>query len=315
MENRYFVYSDYLKQKYGEKVYKLPLNLPLTCPNRDGSAGYGGCSFCSDLGAGFESHENTMSIEEQLKKNKDYIGKRYKAKKFIAYFQNYTNTYMDFEMFKRSILEAIIEDVVEISISTRPDCVNDKHLEFLCGVRDEHKIEISFELGLQTVNYHTLKRVNRGHGLAEFIDSVIRIKKYGFEVCAHIILNLPGDNMDDAVENAKIASALSLDGVKLHSLYIARNTKMAEEYEAGEFDIISMEEYVNRVVEFIRHLKPQIPVHRIAGRAPKEETLFCNWDTSWWKIKDMIEEALEELDAHQGDKCDYLNGGAARRYV
>ena len=171
----YRTYSDYLKTKYGEKVYKLPVNLPISCPNR--MNGNQGCSFCADVGTGFEAMSSGMSVTEQLNKTKEKISRRYKAKKFIAYFQNYTNTFMSLERFRAYITEAAkVEDIVEISISTRPDCIKKEYLDFLKQIRREYQIEIHFELGLQTVNYHTLKNINRGHGLAEFIQAVMQVQ-------------------------------------------------------------------------------------------------------------------------------------------
>ena len=314
-ENDYYrVYSKYLKDKYGTKVYKLPVNIPTTCPNRDGCVGTGGCIFCGEEGAGFESLSNKMSVQEQLEKNKEYIKGRYKAKKFIAYFQNFTNTYMELNKFKQIIKQSIIDDVVEISISTRPDCISDDYLDFLDEIKNNYNIEITIELGLQTVNYHTLKKVNRGHTLAEFIDSVIKIKQYNFQICTHLILNLPWDNMNDVIENAKVLSALKIDYVKLHSLYIVDGTYLGELYKNEEINLISKEEYVDRVVEFLAYLKDDIVIQRLIGRAPKENTLFVNWDTSWWKIKDDILDKMDKENLYQGKKCDYLNGKALKNF-
>ena len=157
----YRKYSDYLKEKYGEKVYKLPINLPITCPNRIHGTG---CSFCSEVGTGFEALQNTLTVTEQIEQTKTLITKKYKAKKFIAYFQNYTNTYMPLEQFRSYIREAVqIPDIVEISISTRPDCIRNSYLQVLKEIQDEFKISIHIELGLQTVNYHTLDFIDRGH--------------------------------------------------------------------------------------------------------------------------------------------------------
>ncbi len=314
MKERYKVYSAYLKEKYGEKVYKLPINLPITCPNRDGGVGFGGCTFCADVGAGFESLENTLSVKDQIKQNMEYIKKKYKAKKFIAYFQNYTNTYMPLDVFEEYIKEAVMEDIVEIDISTRPDAINEDYLKILKKV-EEKGVNISIELGLQTVNYHTLKNINRGHTLAELIDAVLRIKKYGFETTVHLILNLPGDSMEDVIENAKIISALSVEGVKLHSLYIVKETAMAKDYEEEKINMISLEEYVQRVAIFLQYLSKDIVIHRLIGRAPEENTLFCNWNTSWWKIKDAIEDYMKENNIFQGDLCDYLNGKSVKKWV
>lgn len=304
----YKTYSGYLKDKFGEKVYKLPVSLPLTCPNRDGTLGSGGCIFCGEEGGSFENLSSSINIKEQLEKNKDYIGKRYKADKFIAYFQNFTNTYMAFEDFKSSIKEAIIEDIVGISISTRPDCINDQYLEFLKEIKETHNLEITIELGLQTVNYKSLEKINRGHGLAEYIDAVLRIKKYGLRNCTHLILNLPWDEEIDAIENAKVVSALGVDEIKLHALYIVDGTKLGELYKSGEISLISSEEYKERVITFLEYLDPNIVVQRIIGRAPEENLLFVNWNQSWWKIRDEIVETMESKGSTQGIKFDYLNG-------
>ncbi|EOD01597.1 TIGR01212 family radical SAM protein [Caldisalinibacter kiritimatiensis] len=314
-ENKFYrVYSTYLKEKYGEKVYKLPINLPVTCPNRDGCVGYGGCIFCGEEGAGFENIENTVPVKEQILKNMEYIKKRYKAKKFIAYFQNFTNTYMELEEFKKVIKQAIMGDIVEISISTRPDCISDEYLEFLDTVKKDHDIDITIELGLQTVNYHTLKKINRGHTLSEFIDSVLRIKKYGFEICVHLILNLPWDNRIDVIENAKLLSALKVNHVKLHSLYIVENTVLGKMYKENKVKLNSKKDYIESVITFLEYLHPDIVVQRLLGRAPKENTLFVNWNTSWWKIKDEILAEMEQRETYQGKKCNYLNGKALKKF-
>jgi len=308
----YRTYSEYLREKYGEKVYKIPVNIPVTCPNRDGRLGHGGCTFCADVGAGFENLANTIPIAEQIEENIKHIRKKYKAEKYIAYFQNFSNTYLELETFKRVIREAIREDVVEICISTRPDCIKEEYMEFLHNISIDKAVQISVELGLQTVNYHSLVQINRGHTLAEFIDAVLRIKKYGFEICAHLILNLPNDNMVDVIENAKVLSALGVQQVKLHALYIMKNTVMGKQYEASEFDIISVEEYKERVIAFLEYLSPDIVVQRLIGRAPEENSLFVNWNMSWWRIRDEIHQKMLDEGNYQGKKANYLNGKALK---
>ncbi|GFN34257.1 tRNA modification radical SAM protein MnmL/YtqA [Tepidimicrobium xylanilyticum] len=308
----YNVYSKYLMKRFGEKVYKLPISLPLTCPNRDGCVGKRGCIFCGEEGGSFENLPNILSVREQVEKNKEYISKKYKARKFISYFQSFTNTYLPFEKFKKYIEESMIEGVVGISISTRPDCINDKYLEYLALIKEEWDMEITLELGLQTVNYHTLKRINRGHSLAEFIDAVIRCKRYGIRTCVHLILNLPWDNMEDVIENAKILSALAVDEVKLHALYIVKNTELGKIYEEGKIELISKEEYKERVITFLEYLDEDIIIQRIIGRAPEEDTIFVNWNESWWKIRDEIVEEMKKRNTKQGTKCNYLNGKALR---
>lgn len=306
----YYRYSDYLKDQYNEKVYKLPINLDLTCPNRDGVAGHVGCIFCSELGTGFESLSNQLSVKEQLAKNRAYITKKYKAKKFIAYFQNFTNTYMPLDAFHRVIHEAAQEDIVEIAVSTRPDCVRNEYLDVLADVSKKYGVNITVELGLQTVNYHTLDKINRGHSLAEFIDAVNQIKQYHFHICTHMILNLPWDNRRDVIEGAKILGVLEVDQIKLHSLYIARQTPLAKLYEAGKIELMSKDEYIERVIDFLAYTEPNVAIGRLVSRAPKEETLFCNWQTSWWKIRDAIEEQMMLQGRYQGDRCSYRNGAA-----
>ena len=293
----YNTYSDFLKRKFGKKVYKLPIKLNLTCPNRDGTCGYGGCIFCGEEGASFENTDG--SIKEQLSQAKEIMKRKYKAEKFISYFQNFTNTYMDIESFKKIINESLVEDVVGVSISTRPDCLYKEHLEFLEQVNKDYMVTL--EIGLQTVNYHTLKIINRGHGLADFIDGVLRAKKHGLRVCVHVLIGLPWDDDLDVYECAKILSALSVDEVKIHALYIVKNTLMGKLYEDGKIKTISLEDYKRKVILFLRSLKSDIIVERIIGRAPEENSLFCNWNTSWWKIRDDIVKEMKEKNLTQGD--------------
>ncbi len=310
----YNKFSDYLKKRYGSKVYKLPLNLPVTCPNRDGSLSLSGCIFCGEEGAGFENLSCTMSVSQQLAQNAKYIGKNYGSDIFIAYFQNYSNTYLPLEEFKKNISEACQEGIVAIYISTRPDCINDRYMEFLAEIKKEKGVDVVIELGLQTVNYHSLKILQRGHTLAQFIDAVVRIKKYDLEVCAHYITDLPTDNIEDVIEGAKILSALGVQQVKCHSLYILKDTVLEKMYAQGELVPVTMDEFIDRTIAFLEHLNPEIVVQRLMGRAPAERTVFCNWSTSWWKIQDAIEAKMTENGCYQGRWFNYLNGSALERF-
>lgn len=305
----YRVYSDYLKEKYHEKVYKLPVNLPLTCPNR--LNGSGGCTFCAESGTGFEAMDSHISVSAQLASTKEKIAAKYKAKKFIAYFQNYTNTFLPLDTFRAYLSEAAgFPDIVEISVSTRPDCIREDYLEVLKQLQNDYGVGITIELGLQTANYHTLDTILRGHGLAEYIDSVLRIRRYEFEICTHLILNLPGDTVRDSIETAKIVSVLGTDIIKLHSLYIAKNTRLSEDYENGTITVCSKEEYFNRVEAFLSYLDPQIVVERLFSRIPREDALFCNWQSSWWKLKEELLKDMEEKEIWQGMHYNYRNGSA-----
>lgn len=332
MEQRrpvYHTFSDYLKERYGEKVYKLPIALPVTCPNRDGSlaspcfaASYReearrcGCTFCGAIGAGYENLPADMTITAQIAENKAHIIPKYKAKKFIPYFQNFSNTYAALERLRDWIREAGQgDDIAAIYLATRPDCVSDEYLAMLREEAERLNVDICVELGLQSVNYHSLEKINRGHTLGEFIDAMIRIKAHGLQSCVHLILNLPWDNMTDVIEDAKVLSALGADQVKLHALYIVKGTEMARQYAAGELAMISREEYEARVITFLEYLSPDIVLQRLIGRAPESNTLFSNWHTGWWKIRDSIVRTMEEHGQYQGRCCDYLNGRAVRRFL
>ena len=323
----YNTFSEYLINRYGEKTYKLPIALnPIytdengatrsyTCPNRDGTCGVEGCTFCGEIGAGYENLPADMTVTEQIAVNKAHIVPKYKATKFIPYLQNFSNTYMPLDRFTAYLEEAAkAEGVVAVYIATRPDCIRDDYLQSMQDIAKKYRIDICVELGLQTVNYHTLDKINRGHSLAEFIDAILRVKKYGLQTCAHLILNLPWDTDRDAIEAAHIMSALQLDQVKLHALYIVKGTVMAEQYEKGELELIGRDEYQKRVILFLRHLSPNIVLQRVIGRAPAENTLFSNWSTGWFKIRDGIIHQMEEQGFKQGDCCDYLNGAALRKF-
>ena len=311
----YNTFSEYLINRYGEKTYKLPVALPVSCPNRDGSCGIDGCTFCGEIGTGYENLPADMTVTEQIAANKAHIVPKYKATKFIPYFQNFSNTYMPLDRFTAYLEEAArAEGVVAVYIATRPDCIRDDYLQSMQDIAQKYRIDICVELGLQTVNYHTLDKINRGHSLAEFIDAILRVKKYGLQTCAHLILNLPWDTDRDAIEAAHIMSALQLDQVKLHALYIVKGTVMAEQYEKGELELIGRDEYQKRVILFLRHLSPNIVLQRVIGRAPAENTLFSNWSTGWFKIRDGIIRQMEEQGFKQGDCCDYLNGAALKKF-
>lgn len=206
---------------------------------------------------------------------------------------------MEFDDFKKVIEESLIEDVVGVSISTRPDYLPQRHLDYLEELSKEYFVTV--EIGLQTPNYHSLKKLNRGHGLSEFIDAVLKLKKRNINVCTHIIIGLPWDDNLDIVECAKILNVLDIDEVKIHALYILKDTALGDMYEKEEIKPISLKDYENKVILFLRNLKDDIIVERIIGRAPYENSLFCNWNTSWWKIRDEIVMKMQENGYTQGD--------------
>ena len=309
---RYRTYSSYLKEIYGEKVYKLPLNIPVTCPNRIDSYG---CSFCGGAGTGFEALDAKVPVREQLERTKEKISAKYHARKFIAYFQNYTNTFLPIDQFRNYLLEAAqTEDIVGISISTRPDCIRRDYLDVMKEISETYGLKIIVEYGLQTANYHTLLKINRGHTLAEYLDAVIMTAPYGFDICTHVILNLPGDSMEDSVETAKILSALPVKIVKLHSLYLPKGSRLYEDFEHGKITLCTKEEYLERLTAFICYVRKDMVIERLFSRVPKEDAGFSNWRVSWWKLRDLFNEKMERGDLVQGCMCSYLNGSALNRW-
>ena len=307
----YYPYSLWLKQQYGEKVYKLPVNLPVSCPNRRN--GQNGCTFCSELGTGFEAMGQEISVTKQLQHTREIVSKKYKAQKYIAYFQNYTNTFMPMDDFKDYLTEAsAFPDIVEISVSTRPDCIRRDYLDWMADLQHRTGIRINIELGLQTVNYHTLDKIHRGHSLAEYVDAMLTIRQYPFTTCTHLIANLPGDTVRDAVESARIVSVVHTDIVKILSLYIAKGTAMAEQYGKKELDICSKVEYFERLRLMLENLDPKIAVERLFSRVPEKDALFCNWQTSWWRLKDEFEDYMKQYDSFQGKGFNYTNGSALK---
>ena len=309
-------YSDYLKGKYGEKVYKIPVALPVTCPNRDGTLSDKPCIFCGSIGADYETKALGLGITHQLDRSMAHVGPKYKAKKFIAYFLNFTNTYARPQDFKAWMEEAMSHpDVVGVDVSTRPDCIHEAYLDILKEAAETYGKDVTIELGLQSSNVHTLEKIGRYHTTAEYIDAALRIGRYGFGQCTHVIADLPWDDRLDVMETAKLISVLPVTEVKLHSLYIVKGTRLAEMYEAGEVTLSTMEEYMERVILFLSYLRKDIVIQRIVGRASGGNTLTVNGGSPWWDVKKRIDALMEERQIFQGDRCDYIGGRAVRGLV
>ncbi|MBE6039144.1 MAG: TIGR01212 family radical SAM protein [Anaerofustis stercorihominis] len=319
MQGRYFRYSDLMKELHGQKVYKLPVNYAQTCPNRDGVKGYGGCIFCSEKGSSHEAHENTVPVAEQINNNAAYIGSRYGAKLFDVYFQSYTNTYMSIGEFENIIFQACEtrDDIVGLSISTRPDCVHRDYLDVLKNASLRYGVDITVELGLQSVNTQTLKILKRGHTLTDYIQSVMLIKAYGFNVCTHIISTLPWDTVEDLVECAKLMNLFMTykDSVKVHTLYIEEGCELARMYKSDEFEMPDIDDYLIRTSSFLGNLKEDIAVARLTGRIGSEGCLFSNWGRSHWVIEDMLMQYMAENDIFQGKFISDGCSSAVQRYT
>lgn len=311
----YRTYSDYLKEKYNEKVYKIPIALPVTCPNRDGTLDSDGYIFCGSIRADYETKAVGMEITRQIDRSISHVGPKYKAKKFIAYFLNFTNTYMPLSRFEYCVEEACGHpDIVGLAVSTRPDCIHESYLEVLREAQGKYGTNITVELGLQSVNPHTLLKIGRCHTVAEFIDAALQIGRYHFDLCAHIIADLPWDDRIDVEEAAKLVSVLPVTEIKIHSLYIIKGTKLAKMYEKGDIKLLPPEEYAERVVLILSMLRPDIVVQRIVGRA-SANTLSVNGGRPWWEVKEYIEKLMRNRHIQQGSACNYLHGAAVRRFL
>lgn len=299
-EKIYRVYSNYLRGKYGEKVYKLPIILNITCPNRDGSKAFGGCIYCTEEGGSFENLSKELSVTEQLNINKDHIMKNHGAYKFIAYFQSFSNTYMPLEDFKKYISSALSDDILGINISTRPDLIYEDYMEFLSDFQTKNSVDITVELGLQSSNDKTLDILNRAHCVKDYIEAAKMIKKYDLRFATHVILDLPWDSKEDVLNTAEALNYAGSDEVKIHSLYIMDGSRLGYMYKNGLVKPLSKQEYIERVSLLLLNLNPNMVIQRLVGRSDAKGTLHCNWNESWWKIKDSIISYMLEHDYYQG---------------
>lgn len=284
--------SDYYKEKYGCKVYKLSLDGGFTCPNRDGSVSTGGCIFCSALGGG-EFAEHGENITRQLENAKRRVADKIKEGKYIAYFQSFTNTYAPYDRLKELFYQAIApEYIVGLNIATRPDCLPDATIDLL---RELNAIKpVTVELGLQTASDAVADYVNRGYQTAIYADAVSRLKKAGIEVITHIIIGLPED---DPVATTKFAVECGTDGVKFHLLHILKNTRLAAEYEAGRVKALTLEEYAVILKSCISVLPPETVVHRITGDGAKKDLIAPLWSADKKKTLNFLNQYLKNKQA------------------
>ena len=289
--------SDVLKERYGEKVYKLSLSSGCTCPNRDGSVGFGGCSFCSSGGSG-EFASDTGDIEKQIEDAKERIQKKTSSRRFIAYFQSFTNTYGDARTLKE-LYEAVVrrDDIAVLSIGTRPDCLGDEILDMLASLNRIKPVWV--ELGLQTMHDRTAAGLNRGYALPVFEEAVRNLNSVGIEVIVHVIIGLPGETKDDMLQTIRYLSGMvpAVDGIKIQMLNILKGTAMGERYEREPFPLLSLEEYTDLVAESLRILPEQMVVHRMTGDGPGQLLIAPDWVRNKKKVLNTIQRKLRERTA------------------
>lgn len=285
-------------KRYGERVHKIAIDAGFTCPNRDGSIGIGGCTFCNNISFSPNGRKPNL-ISEQINSGRKVIRKRTGAKKYIAYFQAYTNTYAEAKDLIHLYNQALNEnDVIGLAIGTRPDCVSDEVLELLSNYQQQG-YEIWLELGLQSAHNKTLERVNRGHGFSEYEQTTLKARQRGIKVCTHLIIGLPGESTEHYLSSLEHVLELGVDGLKFHPLHVVKGTQLANEWRRGEYQPLTMNQYVDDVVELIKRTPGDIIFHRVTGTASSNILLAPSWCSKKWQVLNAITTALAKQKIYQ----------------
>jgi len=305
-EKRYNTVNEFYKQTFKTKVFKIPLNGNFTCPNRDGTISKLGCIFCSESGSGDFAGDPRDSLTIQFKKVKEVMLKKWPNGKYIAYFQANTNTYGPIDMLTELYETALTldKDIVGLSIATRPDCLNDEILDYLGDLNK--RTYLSVELGLQSIHEDTLRFINRGHDQSCFVNAVKELRKRNINVIVHIINGLPNESKSDMLKTATFLNNLDIQGIKIHMLFIQKNTQLAKYYETNPFHMLTLEEYVDIVVDQIKLLKDNIILHRLTGDAPRDELIAPMWSLKKFVVTNEIDKLMRKQDTHQGDNYEEI---------
>ncbi len=298
---RYNQFSEDLKNRFGEKVYKVTLDAGFTCPNRDGTLSTEGCIFCDGSGSFSQLYSNKLTVKEQLDIGISNIKDRYKAKKFLSYFQAYSNTYKNVSELKEIYDSAITnQDVVGLAIGTRPDCVDQYKLDLISSYTQEYYTWI--EYGLQSVHDKSLTLINRGHDFSCFEKACQLTQERNINICAHVILGLPGETKEDMLQTAKKIASMELEGVKLHLLCVLEGTKLATIYKNAPFNIMDEDEYIELVCDFLELLPPSMTIQRLAGNGLKKILIEPTWLAKKFELLNKIDTELERRNSYQGLK-------------
>lgn len=296
---RYHDLNTYFRRRFGCRVHKIALDADLTCPNRDGRIGVGGCIYCNPRGSGTGARASGLTLTDQLERGKAAVAKRFKAKKFIAYFQSFSNTYAPVPVLRALYDEALaVDDVVGLSIGTRPDCVADPVLDLIEDYARQSLVWI--EYGLQSAHDATLERIGRGHDFQCFANAVERTRDRGVQICAHVILGLPGESQAHMIETADRLAALGIDGVKLHLLYVVRGTGMERLLVQGVYRCLEQAAYVDLVCDFIERLPPEMVIQRLTGDPHPTELVAPAWALDKRGTLELIRETFEKRGTCQG---------------
>jgi len=303
--------NTYLRERFGVRVQKVTLDAGLTCPNRDGRVGVGGCLYCNARGSGTGAWARGQTITEQLQEGMARLARRYKASRFIAYFQSFSNTYAPLDTLRALYQEALVfPEVAGLSIGTRPDCLSPEILDLLAGLARERLLWV--ELGLQSAHDETLKLINRGHDVSCFTQAVREAAARGLEVVAHVILGLPGEGPAEMAATARYLGGLPLQGVKIHLLYVVRGSGLEEMYRAGNYRPLEEEEYVSLVVDFLELLPPHLVIHRLTGDPHPEELVAPTWCLDKSRVLIGIKEELARRGSRQGSAWEPRPGEGAK---
>ena len=287
----YYAFSQYLKDKFQEKVYKITLDAGFTCPNRDGSISHTGCIFCDDDGSFSKAHSNLLSIPEQIKAGIKSQHERFGANKFMAYFQAFTNTYKPAPELKTLYTQAVSHpQIVGLSVGTRPDCVDAEKLDIIASFKDDYETWV--EYGMQTIHDKSLLWMNRGHDFKTFEKAYQETKKRGIKVCAHVILGLPTETREDMLETAKKLAELKIDGVKFHALCVMPNTPLETLYKQGKVSMLGEDEYVSLVCDMLKILPDDTIIHRLCGNGYSRTMIAPAWLNNKWQTLNKIHATL-----------------------
>lgn len=298
-DKRYNSLNYFLREKFGEKVFKISLDGGFTCPNRDGKVAKGGCIFCSARGSGDYAGERLLSIGEQFDNVKLIMNKKWKGEKYIAYFQAYTNTYAPVKELREKYEEAINkEGVVALAIATRPDCLGDDVLDLLEEMNS--RIYTWVDLGLQTIHAETAELINRGHDLKVFDAAMERLRARGIDTVVHTIFGLPGETKDQMLDTVKHISKSGAKGIKIHLLHLMQNTEMVKLYEEGKLEFLSQQDYVDLVCKAICMLPQEMVIHRMTGDAPRATLIGPMWSLKKWEVLNDIDKTMEDNGYYQG---------------
>ena len=295
-------FGQHLLRRHGERVHKIALDAGFTCPNRDGTKGRGGCSFCNNISFSPDA-DTRLDLAAQISKARKAIAQRTRARKFIAYFQAYTNTYAKVDALEALYREALKEpDMIGISVGTRPDCVSSDVLDLLCNFRDRG-LEVWLELGLQSAFDKTLERVNRGHTLAEYRATALAVQKRGIPLCTHLIVGLPGEAEEHCHTSLDRVLDMGVDGLKLHPLHVVKQTLLAHQWRQGEYLPLSREEYISIAANLIERTPENIIYHRVTATASRDVLLAPDWCAEKWNVLNGIEFELRQRDTCQGSRA------------